>query len=68
MAVSVCAAPRFFTTQDLNFEVPLAELSQWSTDLLAHRRTMDHPFNPGLFIEALMAQAHSVLAKPSSVT
>lgn len=68
MAVSVCAAPRFFTTQDLNFEVPLAELSQWSSALLAHRRTMDHPFNPGLFIEALMAQAHSVLAKPSSVT
>jgi DNA polymerase-3 subunit delta' len=68
MAVSVSATPRFFTIQDLDFDVPLAELSQWNTDLLVHRRTMDHPFNPGLFIEALMAQAHSVLAKPSTVT
>ena len=68
MAMSVSGAPRFFASQDLNFQVPLADLAQWSETLRDHRRTMDHPFNTGLFIEMLMAQAQSVLAKRNSLT
>jgi DNA polymerase-3 subunit delta' len=63
MALAVAAQPRFFNEKDLQAGVPLAVLSQWGKSLQAHRRTMDHPFNPGLFIEALMAEAHSVLAQ-----
>ena len=68
MAISVSGAPRFFAAQDLSFQVPLADLAQWSTTLLDHRRTMDHPFNAGLFIETLMAQAQRVVAKRNSLT
>jgi len=50
----------------LQARVPLAVLSQWGKSLQAHRRTMDHPFNPGLFIEALVAEAYTVLAQTST--
>jgi len=66
MAMAVSGQPRFFSEKDLRTGVPLAVLSQWGKSLQAHRRTMDHPFNPGLFIEALMAQAHMVLAPSAS--
>ena len=66
MALAVDGQPRFFSAKDLPRGVPLAVLSEWSVRLQAHRRTMDHPFNPGLFIEALMAQAHTALAKSVS--
>jgi DNA polymerase-3 subunit delta' len=62
LALAVDAKPRFFSAKDLRPGVPLAVLSQWGVSLQAHRRTMDHPYNPGLFIEALMAEAHTVLA------
>ena len=63
LALAVDATPRFFSAKDLRPGVPLAVLSQWGVSLQAHRRTMDHPYNPGLFIEALMAEAHTVLAQ-----
>jgi DNA polymerase-3 subunit delta' len=62
LALAVNATPRFFSAKDLRPGVPLAVLSQWGVSLQAHRRTMDHPYNPGLFIEALMAEALAVLA------
>ena len=66
MALAVNGQPRFFSAKDLRNGTSLAVLSQWAKSLQMHRRTMDHPFNPGLFIEALMAEAHTVLAQTVS--
>lgn len=66
LALAVEAEPRFFDAKDLRRGIPLAALSQWGVSLQAQRRSMDHPYNPGLFIEALMAQAHAVLSQSAS--
>ena len=66
MALAVNGQPRFFSAKDLRNGTSLAVLSQWAKSLQMHRRTMDHPFNPGLFIEALMAEAHTVLVQTVS--
>jgi DNA polymerase-3 subunit delta' len=57
------AQPRFF---ELKAARPgtgpsLVALSQWSSALMRSRRTMDHPFNPGLMQEALVEQARTAL-------
>ena len=57
------AAPRFFSEKAL---VParkagLRPLSEWSVALRATHRTADHPFQPGLFQEALVEQAKIAL-------
>jgi len=62
LARAVQAEPRFFTAQDLGPPVPLPVLTQWSQSLTAQRRTMDHPFNAGLFIEALVCDAQAALS------
>jgi DNA polymerase-3 subunit delta' len=63
MAMAVGAQPRFFQAKDLALGVALPDLSQWSAALMAHRRTMDHPFSAPLFVEALMAEAQGTLSK-----
>jgi DNA polymerase-3 subunit delta' len=63
MAMAVGAQPRFFQAKDLALGVALPDLSQWSAALVAHRRTMDHPFSAPLFVEALMAEAQGTLSK-----
>jgi len=54
-------APRYFEPQDLPPGVPFAILSQWGRELAAARRTVEHPFNPGLMQEALLNRARIVL-------
>jgi len=61
MAKQTGAAPRFFASSDLVAVVPFAALSEWSKALSRTMRTMDHPFNSGLMLEALVGQAKSVL-------
>ncbi len=61
MAVRAGAAPRFFAAVDLTSNAPLAALSEWAKALSRSMRTMDHPFNAGLMLEALVGQAKSVL-------
>lgn len=62
MLLSQCGAlPRFFQQQDLPMTASFAGLSQWSRDLAQATRTMDHPFNPGLMLEALVSQAKNAL-------
>ncbi len=64
MAQKAGAAPRFFESGNLavNAQVPtLTALSQWSKDLAAATRTMEHPFNAGLMMEALVSQAKNIL-------
>ena len=62
------AAPRFFEPEHLpaiarsSVQLPsLAVLGQWSKELAAATRTMEHPFNPGLMMEALVSQAKNAL-------
>ena len=67
LATRLGAAPRFFSENDL----PLAEtvpsaaavyaLTQWAKDLSATARTVEHPYNAGLMLEALTSRARQAL-------
>lgn len=60
----VGAAPRFFAASDLPTasHLPhLAALTQWSKDLNATARVVEHPFNAGLLLESLVGRAQNVL-------
>ncbi len=65
-AVRVGAAPRFFSTKDLS-EITQASatglyaLASWSKELSTIARTVEHPYNPGLMLEALASRAQMVL-------
>ena len=60
-AVKVGASPRFFEAMDLPKAGSHAALSRWSRQLADASRTMEHPFNPGLMLEALVSQAQNAL-------
>jgi DNA polymerase-3 subunit delta' len=62
MVVAAGASPRYFATEQLPAAPRWALLSQWSRELLAAARTVEHPFNPGLMQEAWAARARQVLA------
>ena len=64
----VGAAPRYFAAQDLpaaKASAPshraLYALGQWSRDLAASARSAEHPYNPGLMLEALVSRAQLAL-------
>ncbi len=61
LAVSVGAAPRYFVQADLPKAPTLGALVRWSKALSKAARTADHPFNSGLMLEALVAQARNTL-------
>ena len=61
LAASVGAAPRYFALADLPKTPPLGALTRWSRALTKAARTADHPFNAGLMLEALVAQARNTL-------
>ncbi|HEY8360267.1 MAG TPA: DNA polymerase III subunit delta' [Ramlibacter sp.] len=61
MAVQAGAAPRFFDTADLPPAAPLPALSGWWRALGETARTVEHPFNAGLMLEALVSQARTAL-------
>ncbi len=61
MAQHAGAQPRFFANGDWRGNTSWTALSGWSQALMATRRTMDHPFNTGLMLEALVAQAKTAL-------
>jgi DNA polymerase III subunit delta' len=61
LAVKVGASPRFFEAADLPKAGSHAALSRWSKQLADASRTMEHPFNPGLMLEALVSQAQHAL-------
>ena len=64
MAQKAGAAPRFFEPAQLSLPAvapSMAALGRWSKDLAAATRTMDHPFNAGLMMEALVSQAKNTL-------
>ncbi|GAB2481642.1 DNA polymerase III subunit delta' [Comamonas humi] len=61
LMLRIGAAPRFFDAADLPAAPGLAALTRWAQALRQSMKTADHPFNQGLMLEALVAQAHSVL-------
>ena len=61
MAVRAGAAPRFFQPADLPQAPSFAALSNWSRELGRTQRTVDHPYNAGLMLEALVSQGRSAL-------
>ena len=61
LALKTGAAPRFFDDHDLPSGGSMASLTVWSQALAATRRTVEHPFNAGLMLEALVSQAQNAL-------
>jgi DNA polymerase III subunit delta' len=61
LATRAGAAPRFFQPGDLPPPASFAALAQWGRELSRTARTVEHPFNAGLMLEALVSQARSAL-------
>jgi DNA polymerase-3 subunit delta' len=67
--VRIGAFPRFFSPANLA-AIPISSadqgyksLSDWSKDLTCIAHTVDHPYNPGLLLEALASRAKAALSK-----
>jgi len=61
LSVRVGAEPRFFAASDLVAAPALDALTEWGRTLSAQKRSIEHPFNPGLLLESLVSQAQGVL-------
>ena len=61
LAVRAGAAPRFFDAADLPAAGTVASLTTWWRSLAETSRTVEHPFNAGLMLEDLVAQARAAL-------
>ena len=55
------AAPRFFDAADLPATGSVSALTAWWRSLAEAARTVEHPFNAGLQLESLVAQARTAL-------
>ena len=60
-ALACGAKPRYFETADLPKPSGLNTLTQWSWELMDSARTVDHPFNPGLLLQAWVSRAQRAL-------
>ena len=61
LALKTGAKPRFFEVTDLPSGGSVLSLTSWSKALGATARTVEHPFNAGLMLEALVSQAQTAL-------
>jgi DNA polymerase III subunit delta' len=61
LAIGTGSTPRFFEPADLPRAPSLSALSDWWRELVREARTAEHPFNPGLMLEALVAGARAAL-------
>lgn len=61
LAVKAGATPRFFDAVDLPVGSSLATLTAWAKALAVAVRTVEHPFNSGLMLEALVSQAQNAI-------
>jgi DNA polymerase III subunit delta' len=61
LAVHSGAAPRFFEAGDLPVATSAPALTAWWRSLSEAARTVEHPFNAGLQLESLVAQARTAL-------
>jgi len=62
LQTSVGGVARFFQPRDLPKGAQFAALSIWSRELTQLARSVDHPYQPGLLLEALVSRAHQVLS------
>ena len=60
-ALACGATPRYFEAADLPKPSGLTTLTQWSRELMDSARTVDHPFNPGLLLQAWVSRAQRAL-------
>jgi DNA polymerase-3 subunit delta' len=60
-ALACGATPRYFEAADLPKPSGLNTLTQWSRELMDSARTVDHPFNPGLLLQAWVSRAQRAL-------
>lgn len=61
LAKAADAPARYFDAADLPSAPAPAALSQWARRLAQAARTADHPYNPGLMLEALVSEAQITL-------
>lgn len=61
LAQHVGAQPRYFAPADLPEPPGVGPLTRWSRALAKEARTAEHPFNAGLMLESLVAQARHTL-------
>ncbi|MGE4329261.1 DNA polymerase III subunit delta' [Diaphorobacter sp.] len=61
LALRVGAQPRYFAGADLPAPPGVGPLTRWSRALAKEARTAEHPYNAGLMLEALVAQARHTL-------
>ena len=64
-AVAVGSQPRFFSAADLPSDTvksSLPALASWAKELSATARSVEHPYNPGLMLEALASRAKIALS------
>ena len=55
------AAPRFFDADDLPQPSSIMALTQWSKDLLQSAKTVEHPYQAGLLMEAWVSRAQRAM-------
>jgi DNA polymerase-3 subunit delta' len=55
------AAPRFFESNDLPQPSSLKTLTQWSRDLMQSAKTVEHPYQAGLLMEAWVSRAQRAM-------
>ena len=65
LALRSGAQPRFFAASDLPAAGSVASLTAWWRSLADTARTVEHPFNAGLMMESLVAQARTALHSAS---
>ena len=61
LAIHTGAAPRFFAANELPRGGSLRSLTAWGKALSHTMRTVEHPFNTGLMLEALVSQAQTAI-------
>ncbi|MCW5652430.1 DNA polymerase III subunit delta' [Hydrogenophaga sp.] len=62
MAKAAGATPRFFPAEQLPAAPRWGVLAQWSRELMAAARTVEHPYSAGLMQEAWAARTRQVLS------
>jgi DNA polymerase-3 subunit delta' len=65
LSMSVGGSPRFFPAPGLTRPASTAGMAAWSKALAQLARRIDHPWNEGLLIDALLLQAHAAWTSAS---
>jgi DNA polymerase-3 subunit delta' len=61
MLLACGGSPRFFDAEDLPQPSSLKALTQWSKDMMQSAKTVDHPYQAGLLMEAWISRAQRAM-------